>query len=202
MLRKRILCLAAAVTVCLGLQAQPVRIQGREVFWDDYLTEECTAQKVLHSPEYKAPVITLDKAWEGDGCGYFNVLYDRLSATYYMYYTALEMFKPDGTFSRPEDIHACVLLSRDGIRWTRPRVGVVKYKGSWANNIIVGRENMPGLAGVDNFYVMLDTNPAQRRGTTPPRNTGQWKTRHVAALQCTPSMHRLYGHEKPSAAVQ
>lgn len=159
MLRKRILCLAAAVTVCLGLQAQPVRIQGREVFWDDYLTEECTAQKVLHSPEYKAPVITLDKAWEGDGCGYFNVLYDRLSATYYMYYTALEMFKPDGTFSRPEDIHACVLLSRDGIRWTRPRVGVVKYKGSRANNIIVGRENMPGLAGVDNFYVMLDTNP-------------------------------------------
>lgn len=135
---------------------------GREVLWDDYLTEECTAQKVMHSPWYKAPAITLDKPWEGDGCGYFNTIYDPETRTWFMYYTALQMFKPDGKFSQPRDIHACVLTSRDGINWKRPKVGLVKYGNSRANNIIAGIENIPGLTGVDNFFVMLDTNPAAK----------------------------------------
>jgi len=135
---------------------------GREVLWDEHLTEERTAQKVLHSPWYKAPVITLDKPWEGDGCGYFNTVFDKETGTYFMYYTAVEMFKPDGRFTPTSDIHACVLTSRDGINWTRPKLGLVKFGKSKANNIIIGIENVPGLTGVDNFFVLLDPNPAAR----------------------------------------
>jgi len=146
--------------ITLTAQTSPITIKGREVFWDDFLTGECTAQKIMHSPWYKAPVITLDKPWEGDGCGYFNVIHDPVTSQYFMYYTALEMFRPDGKFSKPGDIHACVLTSDDGINWTRPEVGEVAFGGSKENNIILGIENMPGLTGVDNFYVMLDTNPS------------------------------------------
>lgn len=147
-----------------GLQPSPtadtLTIKGREVLWDDFLTEECTAEKRLHSPWYKSPVITLDKPWEGDGCDYFNLLYDDATSTWYMYYNALEMFKPDGTFTKTSEIHACVLTSKDGVNWTRPVVGEVKYGRSKKNNIVAGVENIPGLTGLDNFFVMLDTNPS------------------------------------------
>lgn len=146
--------------LCVKSQAQDITLKGREVLWDDSLTEECTAEKILHSPWYKSPIMTFDKAWEGDGCGYFNVIHDPVSSTWFMYYTAVEMFKDDGSFTSPSDIHACVLLSKDGISWTRPELGIVEFEGSRANNIIAGKENLPGLTGVDNFYVMLDTNPS------------------------------------------
>lgn len=148
------------ITLALGAHNSPITLSGKEVLWDERLTEECTATKRLHSPWYKAPVITLDKAWEGDGCGYMNTIYDEQTHTYFMYYTALEMFQPDGTFTQPKDIHACVLTSADGVNWTRPEVGEVEYNGSRANNIIAGCENIPGLTGLDNFFVMMDTNPS------------------------------------------
>lgn len=135
-------------------------VSGRELFCDEYLTGECTAEKRMHSPWYKSPVITLDKPWEGDGCGYFNVIEDRLSGTYFMYYTALEMFQPDGTFTKTRDIRVCVLTSEDGLQWSRPDLGIVGFNGSPANNIILDCSMLPGLKGIDNFYVMLDTNPS------------------------------------------
>jgi len=150
----------ASITLTAQTATAPLSLTGREVLWDDFLTEECTAEKVMHSPWYKAPAITLDKPWEGDGCGYFNVIHDPVSSQYFMYYTALEMFKPDGKFTPTSDIHACVLTSDDGINWNRPEVGEVAFEGSKANNIIIGIENITGLTGVDNFYVMLDTNPS------------------------------------------
>lgn len=163
----------SAALLCAAFQAQasgpglkklfredPVALTGREVLWDEFLTRECTAQKVMHSPWYKAPAFTLDKPWEGDGCGYFNVIYNARTSLYHMYYTALEMFKPDGKFTTTRDIHACVMLSRDGIDWWRPALGEVEFNGSRENNIVAGVENVPGLTGLDNFYVMLDTNPA------------------------------------------
>lgn len=135
-------------------------IGGREVLWDDFLTEECTAEKILHTPWYKAPAITLDQPWEGDGCGYFNVVHDDRSGLYFMYYTALEMFRPDGKFSPTSDIRVCVLVSVDGVNWARPELGVYEFQGSRANNIVLSCEMLPGLTGIDNFYVMLDTNPS------------------------------------------
>lgn len=192
----------AALTVHISLHAtSPIRISGREVLWDDFLTEERTAEKIMHSPWYKAPVITLDKPWEGDGCGYFNVIFDPVSSQYFMYYTALEMFKPDGTFTPTRDIHACVLTSSDGIRWTRPELGIVEFGGSKANNIIIGIENMPGLTGVDNFYVMLDTSPSpsvpqrfkavMRYDSTGPDGSRQ---RRLASLVSDDGLHfRLLG---------
>jgi len=139
---------------------EAIILDGREVLWDDFLTEERTADKMLHVPWYKSPVITLDKPWEGDGCGYFNVVFDELTSTWFMYYTALEMFRPDGSFTSTKDIHACVLVSKNGFDWSRPDVGVVEFGGSTVNNIVAGVENLPGLTGVDNFYVMLDSNPS------------------------------------------
>lgn len=162
MTRRFTSALATFILACLSVTAQDdiLRINGREVLWDDYLIDECTAEHQMHAPWYKAPAFKLDKAWEGDGCGYFNVVYDKETAVYYMYYTALEMFKPDGRFTPTSDIHACVLTSSDGINWNRPEVGLVEYEGSRANNIIIGIENLPGLTGVDNFYVTIDNNPS------------------------------------------
>ena len=172
-MKRLVTVIVASVLICASVRAgepavrlrrafreTPVMLKGREVLWDEFLTGKLTARKILHQPVYKAPAFTLDKPWEGDGCGYFNVLFDPCTQLHYMYYTALEMFKSDGTFTPTSDIHACVMVSTDGVTWTRPDVGEVVFEESSANNIVAGIENVPGLTGLDNFYVMLDKNPS------------------------------------------
>jgi len=196
---KRISILIPLMCLNFALYSQtdsPISISGREVFWDEYLTQECTAEKMLHSPSYNAPMITLDKPWEGDGCVYFNLVYDKDNSTWLMYYTSLSMFRPDGSVTPSRDIHACVLTSKDCINWTRPELGIIEYQGSKANNIIVGIENVPGITGMDNFFVMLDPNPnpavpekfkAVMRYSTPgPDGT---KIRRLASLVSDDGIH-------------
>ena len=80
---KRALFTLTALLCGFALSAQtssPVRISGREVLWDDFLTEECTAQKVMHSPWYKAPVVTLirEDGIKARSCEIFGDSTDRL----------------------------------------------------------------------------------------------------------------------------
>lgn len=119
----------------------------RECFFDDYLidTEKTTAKFKVHNPTYKGPVMRHDEFWEGDGSDYHNFFYD--NGIWRMYYLGWKTFGPR------EEIFACYAESKDGINWTKPSLGIVEYRGTKDNNILLP-------FGVDNFMVFRDDNPA------------------------------------------
>ena len=127
----------------------------REVFWDDFMIEpeKTEAELRLHKPVKKEMVMHLNMPWEGDGCDYYNIMND--DGLYRMYYLGWYMINPGETEHTGSDIKVCYAESRDGIHWTRPNLGIVEWKGSKENNIILGHETDI----YDNFFAFKDTNP-------------------------------------------
>lgn len=133
----------------------------REFFWDNYMidTEKTTAPHVVHQPVRKDVVIKHDKLWEGDGCDFYNIVFDKALNKYRMYYLGWEMLNPEGTKHITADIHACLVESQDGIHWERPNLGIHAFAGRKDNNIVLMKSMFPGMTNIDNFFVMIDENP-------------------------------------------
>jgi len=133
----------------------------REFFWDDFLldTEKTTAQRRLHEPVPREKAFTFDAPWEGNGCGYFHIVDIPDTGIKRMYYNGSRMSTGPDDISRDE-VKICCIESRDGLTWTRPRVGLREFEGSFDNNIIIRKQDIPGLRDIDNFFVMYDNNPA------------------------------------------
>lgn len=102
----------------------------RELFVDRYLIARLDGVRLkLHRPQPQEVVLSLDRPWEKRGPGYVVVLQD--GERYRMYYRAL----PDGEGKLDERQVTCVVESRDGIRWTRPHLGLFEFGRSKDNNI-------------------------------------------------------------------
>lgn len=101
----------------------------RRLFLDAMVTEESQGlSRVFHSAQKYAgnPVVPKDKAWEGWGPYlYGTVMWDegRLK----MWYQCI-----GGDLGG----YVCYAESTDGIRWTKPDLGIIEYEGSKANNIV------------------------------------------------------------------
>ncbi|NWG13966.1 MAG: hypothetical protein HXY20_10575 [Acidobacteria bacterium] len=123
-----------------------------ELMLDDYLIASMKdLEFVLHSPQPAERVMTFEAPWEGPFCGYFTVFQDR--DRYRMYYASFPNAVFDG---RIENEYVCYAESRDGIRWTKPSLGIFSYDGSKANNIVAeGRLS-------SNFAPFIDTNPSAK----------------------------------------
>ena len=108
----------------------------RRLFLDAMVTEESRdLMRVFHAAEKYAgnPVVPNDKPWEGWGPYlYGTVLRDdgRLK----MWYSCIG---GDSGFT-------CYAESSDGVKWDKPNLGIVDFKGSTANNIV----GSMGLASV------------------------------------------------------
>ena len=129
----------------------------KQLFLDDYLIESMAGVKRTLNPATKVqnnPVICPDRPWEGNNLHYGCVFYDEAQGLFRMWYTAstvtpsetvrqftqpdagltaapLEQEKPNST----EPI-VCYATSTDGYNWEKPSLGLVKFKGSWENNIL------------------------------------------------------------------
>ena len=130
----------------------PIAIGGRiEMFVDDTLIAEAeNARLRLHQPRREEIALAMDQPWEGPGSGvYSTVFYD--GEKYRMYYRAIASENEGG--DRGESQFCCYAESADGIRWERKSLGLVEFRGSRDNNIL--------LAGVEchNFSPWLDENP-------------------------------------------
>lgn len=125
-----------------------------EVFFDDYIVnaEKSTAKTKLHEPIRRGAAITFDAAWEGNACGYPNIIL--AEGRYYLYYRASAYVGGTSYICRAE--------SADGITWTKPAYGIVRINGSCENNAIVDRGMMErfGAKHMNDFYVFYDENPA------------------------------------------
>ncbi|MAG37564.1 MAG: hypothetical protein CL878_15110 [Dehalococcoidia bacterium] len=76
---------------------------------------------------------------------------------------ALHMwYMGSGSVDGPREYRACYAISRDGVHWVRPALGLVEYNGSRANNLIDFREGRAGLAAFPILYEPDDPDPDRR----------------------------------------
>lgn len=103
---------------------------GKQLFLDDYFIESLQdARRVFHPPVKDTrdePLsIALDQPWDSQGSQFGQVVYDEHNRTFRMYYRAVQAGQE----------FICALDSDNGFDWQRPRLHLVDFNGSRANNI-------------------------------------------------------------------
>ena len=173
----RFATLAAAVFVApflltTELAAEvPIHIGSRlELFVDDFLIDELKgdAHQEVHQPKPREVVLVTGEPWEGNTCAYYTVFRD--GDVYRMYYRGSHFDVKTGKAKHPEV--TCYAESRDGIHFTKPKLGIVEWDGSKENNII-----LEGL-GTHCFVAFRDENPnckpeARYKGISRGRPVGK-----------------------------
>ena len=139
------------VEVATVSAAEPIAIGSRrELFVDNHLVSHLAgrAELRLHRPTECPDVFVCNKPWEGNMSGYPVLFQD--GDIYRMYYRAGDWRSlGDPTHEN----FTCYAESRDGVHWTRPELGLIDFRGSKKNNII-----LTGDVSLT-FVPFKDTNP-------------------------------------------
>ncbi len=146
--------LVRSVVVVASAAAAPIDIGSRlEPMVDDCLIESLSggARRVLHHPVPQEVSLRTDQPWEGNSVFWVTVFRD--GPLYRMYYCAGNcLYTREGT--KESKLSYCYAESRDGIHWTRPKLGLFEHSGSKDNNIVW---DGPAALG---FAPFRDENPA------------------------------------------
>jgi hypothetical protein len=85
----------------------------------------------LHKPaKLDQPLLIADKPWEAMSTGWHTVLHDQ--GRYRCWYEAW-----DETYKLDFEARLCYAESDDGLTWRKPELGLVEYRGSKQNNILL-----------------------------------------------------------------
>jgi Calcineurin-like phosphoesterase len=123
----------------------------RELFVDHYLIDEHRGTSLkLHKPQPQEVALVCDAPWEGNTSAYFTLLAD--GDRFRMYYRGSH-FDEQAKKSAHQEF-TCYAESRDGLRWEKPKLGIVEFQGTKENNILLADE------GTHNFTPFIDANPA------------------------------------------
>jgi len=142
-----LLCIVSVVTA-----AEPVIDLGshRELFVDRYLIANLSnAQLELGRLRDEGVVLKFDQPWEGAFCGYCTVIRD--GDLLRLYYRGLPSAGSDGSAAEC----TCYAESKDGTRWTKPRLGLFEKDGSSENNVLLSN----AAPVTHNFCPFLDGRP-------------------------------------------
>ena len=122
-----------------------------ELFVDDLLISRLSggARQKLQRPTPQEVVLVADRPWEGNTCAYFTLFQD--GDRYRMYYRGSHYNEKTRKATHRE--YTCYAESKDGIHWTRPKLGLFDWKGSKENNILWEGP------GAHNLTPFKDTNP-------------------------------------------
>lgn len=146
------LALLLSGTIAAALCADPIRIESRlELFVDDHLIGKVTGdvRQQLLQPEPQEVVFVTDEPWEGNTSGYYTYFQD--GDLYRMIYRG---WQHDEQHKAVHKEVTCYAESKDGIHWTKPKLGLFEWNGSKENNIVwLG-------PGTHNFTAFRDDNPA------------------------------------------
>ena len=129
----------------------------KQLFFDDYLVESLANAKPGMNQALKAddnPVLRPERHWEGNHMRPLKVVFDPEDQVFRMWYSAstisvrLENGKPvrggAAGFELDSRGHVtCLALSRDGVCWERPSLGLVEFEGSKDNNILPEKGDLP-----------------------------------------------------------
>jgi hypothetical protein len=117
----------------------------REIFVDNYLIDKMDgARIIMHHPHDEGIVMYFDNPWEGLFCGYCTVIRD--GEIYRLYYRGWDQLKDSQV--------TCYAESKDGVKWSKPQLGICEINGSTANNVILSSE-----PETHNFSPFIDKNP-------------------------------------------
>ena len=125
----------------------------RELFVDHFLIEKLDGVSLqLQHPQPAGIALKFDQLWEGQVSGYVTVIHD--GELFRMYYRGRPLTGYGDNDPLAKEV-TCYAESRDGITFTRPKLGLISFAGSKDNNAI--------LADVGpvthNFAPFLDTRP-------------------------------------------
>ena len=132
-----------------------VLIESRkELFLDDYLVARtCGIRRKLNQPQrYEGnPLLKSQGPWDERFIQHTGMFYDPKLRLFRSWYRGMD--GPD-----TEAVN-CYAFSRDGLHWEQPKLGLVDYNGSKANNIVIRRANgfyfRDPLAGPGEPYVCM-----------------------------------------------
>jgi len=155
--RRAFLTSALAVSTAALAASRPsagaaIALTGRrELFVDDFLIERLAGAALrLHPPEARDVAITCDAPWEGNTSAYYTVFQD--GDLVRMYYRGSHHDAATDRATHPE--FTCYAESRDGLTFTKPKLGLFEHGGSKDNNIVWTGE------GTHCFAPFRDPNPA------------------------------------------
>lgn len=122
----------------------------RELFVDRHLIDRLSGLGLrMQRPVDRGPVLAFDKPWEGPFSGYATVIH--ADGTYRAYYRGM-----GGGVTKDDDGRqvVCCAESEDGIRWTKPELGLFPRSGQPTNIVLADAQ---GVA--HNFAPFLDSRP-------------------------------------------
>lgn len=123
----------------------------RELFLDDFLIGSLDGAALhAHQPQPRDVVITCDAPWEGNTSAYYTIFAD--DDRFRMYYRGWHWDVVAKKEAHPE--FACYAESRDGLTFTKPKLGLFEFDGSKENNIVLTG------TGTHCFTAFKDANPA------------------------------------------
>ena len=111
-----------------GEDTPPVDIGSRlELLVDDALIDKLDGLAFkLHSPRPAEVALAFDKPWEGSGNHYITVFRD--DDGYHMYYHSV-VGRSNAASGKSWTSYTCYATSKDGVKWTRPNVGLYEFEG-------------------------------------------------------------------------
>lgn len=171
----------------------------RELFVDDFLIDRLAGktQLRLHNPVPREIAITHDAPWEGSACGYHSIFKD--GDRYRMYYRGWHLALEGGKLkTNAHPMFYCYAESVDGIRWTKPELGLHEFNGSRANNIVM----VPGTAGkmtldMENAAFFRDDNPLAAPDARYKALVHSRKPNGMAALKSSDGQRWTLMHDVP-----
>ncbi len=164
-------CLEVRCLIAMVLLRSPILLANqpgtcqvgpaKQLFIDDYVIDRMNgARRVLNQPNRYAgkPIVTAEFPWEGRAVVAPVVLWDDQQKHYHMYYWA--------HYDKDDRIFTCYAQSKDGLRWTKPTLGLYEGPdGTKKNNIVLrgqGRQARmryvspnPYAKGRDDRFVMM-----------------------------------------------
>ena len=160
---KAFLMLASILMTTIAYGSGAIHIGSRlELFVDYYLIDQLKgdAELRLHHPIPQQIVFRTDAPWEGNASAYQSIFQD--GSVYRMYYRGLHYTHSggDALALEPHPPFLCYAESTDGIHWRRPNLGIVEFKGSTRNNIILSPDHVAEIGGDPaHTAVFKDANP-------------------------------------------
>lgn len=150
----------------------PLDIGSRwELMVDHHLIERMDGVDLkLHEPRHAGTALKFDDSWDRDSSNYATVIEDK--GLYRLYYRGGPADSSAGR-REGETSYFCYAESRDGINWVKPQLGLVEFRGSKNNNILLApapRED-PYTQSLSPF---LDTRPGVPEDERYKAVGGQW----------------------------
>ena len=117
---------------------------NKQLFIDRRFIEKSERIKLNVNPPVKRPgaVLESDKPWDAFNLIYYSIAKD--GDVYKMWYQAYDDDQWGGGTSR-----MCYAVSQDGLHWEKPNLGLVEYKGSKENNILLDEPSKLGYVFID-----------------------------------------------------